>query len=271
MTGREVTILCATVNSHDAVRLTLLSLRRFTPTACRVLVADNGSRDGTLEFLKSLPWVDLVTVEQRCRMDGRKRATAKYIMHGLTLDWLAARVKTPYFVTLDSDVEFLRPGWLADMLVVLRRDKALAVGEFEAGIGGYRPRLAPHVLLVDAKQFRAIGGSFVSFVRIGERREARRWVRTPMGFVLDEAEQATYRSGAFYSTGAALFERVLERGSQWVQTPRPIRKKYRHFGHMSWAHDAAGYRAAHDNKLRLIRKRLAGYVRPNARSGRPFE
>jgi GT2 family glycosyltransferase len=260
MSGRDVTIICATVNGRDAVRLTLLSLRRCTPRACRVMVADNGSTDGTLEFLKSLPWVDLVTVRQRCRIDGRMRATAKYIQHGMTLDWLAARVKTPYFVALDSDVEFLKPGWLADMLAVLSGRKAIAVGEFEAGIGGYRPRLAPHLLLVDTKQFRDIEGSFVSFVRIGDKREARRWRSTPMGFVLDAAEQATYRSGAFYSTGAALFERVLERGGRWAVTPRRIQAKYRHFGHMSWAHDETAYQAAHDIKLRLIRKRLAHFI-----------
>ena len=68
MTTPEVTILCATRNGRDVVRLTLSSLRRFTPEIYRILIADNGSTDGTLDYLSGLEWIQLF------RRDRSKRA-----------------------------------------------------------------------------------------------------------------------------------------------------------------------------------------------------
>ena len=50
-----------------------------------------------------------------------------------------------------------------------------------------------------------------------------------------QGELATYRSAAFYTTGARVFERLHESGSRWLATPAATRRKYRHLGHMSWA------------------------------------
>src|SRR5688572_29089417 len=61
----RVTVICATRNAREAVRLTLSSFRRYTPEPCVVLVADNGSTDGTLDDLRAIPWLTVFSLEER--------------------------------------------------------------------------------------------------------------------------------------------------------------------------------------------------------------
>ena len=242
----DTTILCAARNGGDAVRLTLSSLRRFTPEAYRMLVADNGSTDGTRDYLASLDWIELF------KRDPRRNATS----HGATLDWLARKVTTRYFLTLDSDVVFLRRGWLSDLCKAMEKRGSAAVGEFEPAVAGYRPRLAPYVLLLDTERFRALHCSFRSCVLMSDPAEIRRWRRRRTSENLDFAELCTYRSGAFYSTGAMLFERMVESAIPWAATPSPTRSKYRHLGHMSWGASEARFAADYRSKLAYVRKLL---------------
>jgi hypothetical protein len=199
----EVTILCATLNGGDVVRLTFSSLGRFTPEPYRILVADNGSTDSTLDYLRSLDWIELFKL-------GQHRTKTS---HGATLDWLAKKVETRYLLTLDSDVAFLRHGWLGELSDTLAAQDLAAVGEFEPAVGAYRPRLAPHVLLLNTERFLALGTSFESCVRFDDSAEVRRWRGRSKSEYLSQEELNSYHSAAFYSTGAALFETVLRRGS----------------------------------------------------------
>lgn len=242
----DTTIVCATRNGGDAVRLTLSSLRRFTPEACRILVADNGSTDGTREYLAGLAWIELF------RRDPRRTLAS----HGATLDWLARKVTTRYFLTLDSDVVFLRRGWLSDLREAMEKRGAAAVGEFEPGVAGYRPRLAPYVLLLDTERFRSLHCSFRSRVLMSDPAELRRWRRRAPGENLEFAELRTYRSGAFYSTGAMLFERMVESGVPWASTPLRVAGKYRHLGHMSWGAGEPRFAAGQQGKLAYARRLL---------------
>ena len=246
MSRNDVTILCATRNGADVVRLTLSSLRRSTPEAYRILVADNGSTDGTRDYLASLNWIEVF------HRDPRRVLTS----HGATLDWLARKVRTRYFLTLDSDVVFLRRGWLSDLCEELEKHSAAAVGEFEPGIAGYRPRLAPYVLLFDTKRFRALHCSFRSCVLMSNSADVRRWRRRRPSENLDLAELCAYPSGAFYSTGARLFERIVQSDLRWVSTPLRTRRKYHHLGHMSWGAGEARFAADQRSKLTYVRKLL---------------
>lgn len=242
----DVTILCATCDGGDAVRLTLSSLRQFTPEPYQLLVADNGSTDGTREYLAALDWLELFN------RDPRRSASS----HGATLDWLVRRVKTRYFLTLDSDVVFLRRGWLSDLRETLERRGVATVGEFEPGVEAYRPRLAPHVMLIDSDRFRALRCSFRACVMIGDRAEICRWRRRRPSENLSYEELRTYRTGAFYSTGARFFERMVESGLPWAATPLRIRRMYRHLGHMSWGAHEPRFAASHEDKLDYARKLL---------------
>ena len=122
------------------------------------------------------------------------------VSHGATLDWLMRRVTTKYVLTLDSDVAFLQPGWLGELRHALDRSGAAAVGEFEAGVGGYRPRLSPALCLLETERIHALRFSFRSFVRFHDPEEALRW-RTSgeRGENISYEYLASFTSGAFYS------------------------------------------------------------------------
>jgi glycosyltransferase involved in cell wall biosynthesis len=250
----EVTILCATLNGGDVVRLTFSSLRRFTPEPYRILVADNGSTDSTLDYLRSLDWIELFKLDQH-----RTKAS-----HGATLDWLAKKVETRYLLTLDSDVAFLRHGWLGELSDTLAAQDLAAVGEFEPAVGAYRPRLAPHVLLLNTERFLALGTSFESCVRFDDSAEVRRWRGRSKSEYLSQEELNSYHSAAFYSTGAALFETVLETGERWAPTPLRIARKYRHFGHMSWGAGETAVADTHRAKRTAVRRLLRQYAMSSA-------
>ncbi len=270
MTAPAVTVLCATLNARAAVRLTLASFRRYTPEPCRVWVADNGSTDGTLDDLLEMSWLSVIplTVRRALAPAAAGAPDAEITSHGATLDWLAVRVRTPFFLTLDSDVEFLEAGWLTDMLDLMAGEDLDALGVYEPGFRGYRPRLAPYVLLLRTATFHAVRASFLPFVRIEDAEEARRWQARPRGFQVQFEEIAAYRTAAFYPTAAYLFERLCEGGARWRDLPAALAAKFQHLGHMSWAPgtpdvggaprggDLAGGQAA---KLAYVQERLRRY------------
>jgi len=200
-----VTVLCATRNAREVVRLTLASLHRYMPEPATVLVADNGSTDGTLQDLRALPWLTVFSVEDR-----QTTSTA----HGPALDWLAARVRTRYFLTLDSDVEFLAPGWLGYMLELAETQDLTALGVYEPGVARVRERLAPFVLLMRAAEFRKLYVSFQPFIRIDDAEEAQRWLarrpRVDRDYNLDADEAASYHTAAVYPTGGATVRTFTE-------------------------------------------------------------
>jgi hypothetical protein len=191
---------------------------------------------------------------------------ARLTLHCETLDWLAARVQTPFFLTLDSDVEFLATGWLSEMLDLASRDDLVALGQYEPGRAGYRPRLAPYVLLVRTAAFRALRASFRGHARIADPDEARRWRARPPSLNLDLEELASFRKAMFYTTGAAFFERLEQSGARWSDLPAAIARKFHHLGHMSWAADeqdtlpgTPALRRAHATRLAYVRQRLDQY------------
>jgi hypothetical protein len=262
----SVTVVCATRNARDAVALTLESFRRHTVTPCTVIVADNESTDGTLEYLQAIPWltvVDLRTrsaallraqaavqrrVEQAATLGERGRRflegvvkqqldQADVMEHGPTLDWLATQVRTSFFLTLDSDVESLEDGWLEDMMRHATERDLVALGPYEEGIAAYRPRLAPSTLLLRTSAFRELRTSFASFVRFSDPADRARWECRPQTQDVDQDELAEFPSGEFFTTGAFLFEQIRRRNLQWEALPERIGSKVRHLGHMSWAGD----------------------------------
>ncbi len=214
------------------MRLTFETLRECTPESVEVLVADNGSTDGTLEYLSRLDWLDVVPLDRR---RAERHAPADLSMHGATLDWLVKQVRTPYVVTMDSDVEFYDPGWLTALTSCATSEMNLvAVGEFEPGVAGYAPRLAPHLMLMRTAVPAQLNVSFRGFSHASDPDEVKRLQAIGPRWRMHESELRQFQSLKVYSTGAALFRALQRRGLAWADTPQAVRNMYRHIGHQSW-------------------------------------
>jgi GT2 family glycosyltransferase len=121
--GKKVTIIILTWNGLAYTKRCLETLRARTAfPEYEVVVVDNGSTDGTVEYLRSLPWLRLF--ENRDNLGfvrGNNRALAE--CGGGDSD----------FVLLNNDTEIIQPEWLS-------RLQATAYSAPEVGIVGARLR-----------------------------------------------------------------------------------------------------------------------------------
>ena len=128
MTEADVTVLVPHFQTLEAIRLCLRSIRRYSATAPRVLVLDNGSADASLDYLRGLRWITCVDT-------GVPNADPN--AHAAALNVGAARVDTPYFLVMHSDTYVHRPGWLQMLLDACRRGDYGAVGSRHQTIRAY--------------------------------------------------------------------------------------------------------------------------------------
>jgi len=102
-----VTILIPHFQTLDSIKLCLRSLRKFTRHPVAVRVLDNGSHDASLNYLRSLKWIDLVETG---------RSNHIWHAHHETLNAAVPLVATPYFLLMHSDTYVHHPQWLEFLL-----------------------------------------------------------------------------------------------------------------------------------------------------------
>ena len=122
MGGNKVTIIILTWNGLDYTKRCLETLRgRTVFPDYEVVVVDNGSTDGTVEYLRSLSWLRLFENDRNLGfVRGNNRAMVEC---GGDSD----------FVLLNNDTEIFQPEWLS-------RLQATAYSALEVGIVGARLR-----------------------------------------------------------------------------------------------------------------------------------
>jgi len=124
----EVTILIPHYQTLDAIRLCLRSIRRYTSPPYRVLVLDNGSADGSLDYLHSVRWIE-------CIATGIANDLVQ--AHAGALNLGADRVDTPYFLVIHSDTYVHRAGWLEFLVRQAHAGNYAAVGTRHQTIRAY--------------------------------------------------------------------------------------------------------------------------------------
>lgn len=108
------TVVTVNWNSLDYLRVMLDATRSQSPPGTNILVVDNGSRDGSMSYLRSQP-------------DVRVRRLPANFGHGVALDLAIPLVDTEYVAVLDVDAFPVSDKWLTEAIAALQSG-ALAAG-----------------------------------------------------------------------------------------------------------------------------------------------
>ena len=132
--NNKITIAIPHFQTLELIKLCLRSIRKYTPQPYNVIVIDNGSRDESLEYLRSVKWIKLI---QRDRGLAKTGSWA----HGSALDIGLKNTDTEFFLALHSDVIIKNSSWLNKLISPFKNKERLACvgsGKLEEISRGYR-------------------------------------------------------------------------------------------------------------------------------------
>lgn len=245
-----VTVFISSLNTRDALELTLKSLAATTRyPRCRLWIGDNGSTDGSVEFLDDL------ARQIPMRLDKRPEARRHY----LWLDEVHASVDTPYWFAVDSDMLFLARDPLLDMVAVMERNPdvyLVAAEKREPEFGHPAPVTGEPLDLGEAPS------TWLMCVRTSLRD------RLSVSFQ-DGVQSVNPETGRkfCYDTGGKLAHAMREAGLRYHYMPKWFQTTYQHFGGLSWSTKLEvipdeEYQKAKQRQLAHIRALAAADRRP---------
>ncbi len=109
----SVAVVILNYNGRSILEQFLPSVTQFTPSNYRIIVADNGSLDASISFVKSTyPNLELIELAQNYGFAGGYNEALK-------------QVETDYYVLLNSDVE-VTENWIEPLVEVMKNDASIA-------------------------------------------------------------------------------------------------------------------------------------------------
>ncbi|HEG43178.1 MAG TPA: glycosyltransferase [Phycisphaerales bacterium] len=129
-----VTVVSVNHNTLDFIKLCVSKVFEHTEIPLKMIVVDNNSTDGSLEYLRSDPRIKVFGLEQN-------------IGHGQALDLIMKYVDTEYVVVIDSDAHPIKNGWLKILLEPLSDEVLLS------GIYHHRQYVHPACMALKVKTF----------------------------------------------------------------------------------------------------------------------
>jgi GT2 family glycosyltransferase/2-polyprenyl-3-methyl-5-hydroxy-6-metoxy-1,4-benzoquinol methylase len=106
-------IVILTLNNLEYTKQCIESIRRYTPEAYEIIVVDNGSKDGTIEYLESQPDIKLI-----------KNPTNLGFALGNNIGMKEAR--GDYIVVLNNDT-IVTQGWLTRLIACAESDPSIGI------------------------------------------------------------------------------------------------------------------------------------------------
>lgn len=217
---RGVSVFVASLNTRDALELTIRSAKRLPGRSFDLYVGDSGSTDGSLAIIEHF------------RLDGTIRSydIIENRPHWQWLDHWRQTCPTRYAVFVDSDMQFLRGNWL-EALLECADDQSWAMvgGEIVAeqqyclhnGVVPFRfaARLSPWLLLLDIERCDPVPVSFKDWSHPS--------AQVPEGRVA-------------YDVSGTLFHSLLRHGIACGALPVTFQQSYRHYGGLSWRGSGSG-------------------------------
>ena|SRR3990167_7333496 len=131
MTEPLVTILVPHYKTLALTKLCLRLLRQYTDlNKAKVVVIDNDSGDESLDYLRTVAWIELI---ERQAVPHQSPVMA----HSAALDLALDQVRTPYVLSIHTDTLVSHPRWLDFLLEQIRRDPCIA------GVGSWKLESKP--------------------------------------------------------------------------------------------------------------------------------
>jgi GT2 family glycosyltransferase len=118
--NKKVTLVVTTWNSLDMLKLFLKYLRKYTPDIYELIIVNNGSTDGTKEYLENNVEATIINNKDNLGVV-------------VALDQADKLVKTKYMVSISDDI-LVTPNWLEDLVRIYESDpKIKTVAPFKPG------------------------------------------------------------------------------------------------------------------------------------------
>jgi hypothetical protein len=131
MPNPEVTILIPNYKTLRLTQLCLRLIRKYTDlNLAKVVVIDNGSKDESTEYLRTLPWIELLIREPIAQ-------EPPALSHSRALDMALAQVTTPYVLSIHTDTLVRNTHWLPFLLKYIVQDPMVA------GVGSWKLEAKP--------------------------------------------------------------------------------------------------------------------------------
>ncbi len=131
MSSPLVTILVPNYKTLTLTKLCLRLLRKYTAhEQAKVIVIDNDSQDASLDYLRSLSWIQLI---ERQAIPGETPVQS----HARALDQGLQYVDTPYVLSIHTDTLVKHPEWLSFLMAEIERHPQIA------GVGSWKLEMKP--------------------------------------------------------------------------------------------------------------------------------
>lgn len=119
-----VAIMCITYNRLELTKRMLESFFKNTNSNYRLIIVDNGSTDGTVEWLKQLKPDGKFCQGYHSHFNEKNMGIAIGRNQGLLI---ADKYNEPWLCTIDNDIEF-HYGWLTECLDIVKTNHKFAIG-----------------------------------------------------------------------------------------------------------------------------------------------
>ncbi len=221
MSRPDVTILIPSFRTPDLTRLCLRLVNKYTRREeIQIVVIDNDSRDESVEYLRSLRWIQLI---ERQRVAGERPAHS----HSRALDLAFEQVGTPYVLVMHTDTLVRDAGWLPYL-----RDR-LTSRPGIAGVGSWKLEAKSIYKVVAKKTESCLQSVIGSFTRrkdesVGTEPRGARYLRSHCALYRTDLIR---RYGLTFSrdgesAGKALHRKLLERGHEMLFLPPATLMRY---------------------------------------------
>ena len=245
-----VYIILPNYKTPELTRLCLRSLRKYTPhDAVRIIAVDNASGDGSLEYLRSLPWIRLI---ERAPADiaGMKPA----LMHTTAMDLAFQEVDTPFVLSFHTDTIVSSPDWLNFLLGRINRSDRIA------GVGSWKLEFIPPAKRF-GKKLEVVENRVKQF--LGLKKPEVQFLRSHCAlYRTDLLRQYTRGFGDGESAGKSIHKLLTDAGYEMEFIPPEILIRYMdHLNHATMIlNPSIGSRRTSSSRARKsLKKRMARY------------